>query len=147
MNKDVIISITGTQTDELEETETIELITNGQFSERNGIYSVSYVESEMTGLEGTTTTFEVAGNRIILTREGTVQSQMIFEEGRKHISLYDMGFGALTVGVSARRVRSNLSDVGGTIEIDYAIEIDHEVAGENLFRIQVRESGINKLLQ
>lgn len=38
-------------------------------------------------------------------------------------------------------MRSDLSASGGSIEIDYAIEIDHALAGQNLFRIQVREKG------
>ena len=36
-------------------------------------------------------------------------------------------------------MRANLDERGGEIEIDYAIEIDHAVAGENMFHIDVRE--------
>ena len=37
--------------------------------------------------------------------------------------------------------RAELDARGGSIEIDYAIEIDHALAGQNLFRIHVREKG------
>lgn len=65
---------------------------------------------------------------------------MVFEEGRKHFSMYETPYGAMTVGVSARRVQSSLSDTGGDIELVYAVEIDHAVAGENFFQINVREA-------
>ena len=38
-------------------------------------------------------------------------------------------------------MRADLNDRGGSIEIDYAIEIDHALAGQNLFQISVREKG------
>ena len=38
-------------------------------------------------------------------------------------------------------MRADLDESGGQIEINYAIEIDHAVAGENAFHIDVREKG------
>ena len=64
---------------------------------------------------------------------------MVFEEGRRHLSMYDTPYGSLAVGINTRKMRYDLGNSGGSIEINYAIEIDHAVAGENLFRIQVRE--------
>ncbi|HIR83770.1 MAG TPA: DUF1934 domain-containing protein, partial [Candidatus Galloscillospira excrementavium] len=66
-------------------------------------------------------------------------SQMVFEQGRRHLSMYDTPYGALSVGVNTRRMRCRMGEHGGNIEIDYAIEIDHAVAGQNQFQIDVRE--------
>lgn len=141
MNKDVIITIRGKQAFENMEEETIDLVTSGTLSDTGTGYALTYRESELTGLEGTTTTFQVEKGRVTLMRAGQVSSQMIFEEGRKYFSLYETVHGSMTVGVSASRVKTDLTDMGGEIEISYAIEIDHAVAGENMFRIQVREVG------
>ena len=75
-----------------------------------------------------------------LTREGGVNSMMVFEEGRRHLSMYETPYGALSVGVNTRRMRAELDAGGGEIEIDYAIEVDHAVTGQNLFRIQVTKA-------
>ena len=140
MDKSVIISIKGRQSYENVEDETIELVTEGLLAkEGEGAYTLSYQESELTGLEGTLTTFQIEKNRITLLRIGEFNSQMVFEEGRRHLSMYETPYGALSVGVNTRRMHSDLGLAGGNIEIDYAIEIDHAVAGQNLFRIQVRE--------
>ena len=142
MENNVIISIQGRQSFEDQEPEVIELVTEGRLSpDGEDGYTLSYQESELTGLEGTLTTFQIEPERVTLLRVGEVNSQMVFEEGRQHLSMYDTPYGALSIGVNTRRMRSDLSASGGSIEIDYAIEIDHALAGQNLFRIQVREKG------
>ena len=139
MNKDVILSIRGQQTFENEEPEVIELVTEGRLTGSAGGYDLSYQESELTGLGSTLTTFRIEDGRVTLTRAGQVNSQMVFEEGRRHISLYNTPYGALEVGINTRRMKVRLDDAGGDIEIGYALEIDHAVAGENYFSINVRE--------
>ena len=125
-----------------QEDDTIELVTEGCLEpDGDEGYTLTYQESQLTGLEGTLTTFQIEPDRVTLLRVGEVNSQMVFEEGRRHLSMYDTPYGALSIGVNTRRMRSDLSASGGSIEIDYAIEIDHALAGQNLFRIQVREKG------
>lgn len=147
MEKPVIISIKGLQSYEDAEKESIELVTEGRLAkEGEESYTLSYQESQLTGLEGTLTTFQIEEGRITLMRVGEVNSQMVFEEGRKHLSLYETPYGALTVGVSTRKARASMGESGGDIEIDYAIEIEHAVAGENFFQINVREP-VSKIAQ
>ena len=142
MENNVIISIQGKQSFEAQEDDTIELVTEGQLlPDGDDSYTLSYQESQLTGLGGTLTTFQIEPKRVTLLRVGEVNSQMVFEEGRRHLSMYNTPYGALSVGVNTRKMRTQLSDKGGSIEIDYAIEIDHALAGQNLFRISVREKG------
>jgi uncharacterized beta-barrel protein YwiB (DUF1934 family) len=148
MEKEVIISIRGVQQSEEAGDDNIELVTAGRLIRHpSGDYTLHYEESELTGLEGTSTTFLIQPRRVTLTREGQVNSQMVFEEGRKHLSLYDTPYGAMEVGVSARRVRSTIGDRGGELEVRYALEIDHAIAGQNLVHIEVKETPEQPLLQ
>ncbi len=141
MEKNVIISIKGTQAYEGVEEDCIELVTQGRLLDcgEDGL-TLSYQESELTGMEGTLTSFQVEKTgRVILLRTGQVNSQMVFEEGRRHLSLYQTPVGDLSVGIRTNRVRNTLGMQGGELEIDYAIELDHALAGQNIFHIQVRE--------
>ena len=142
MDKSVIISIRGVQTLNDDPPEVIELVTEGRLMDCGDAgYTLSYQESEITGLEGTLTTFQVEPDCITLMRMGEFNSQMVFRPGRRHFSMYDTPYGALSIGVNTKKMRADLDENGGEIEIDYAIEIDHAVAGENTFRIDVREKG------
>ena len=141
MEKNVIISIKGMQNYDGAGDDAIELGTEGRLLDcgDDGL-SLSYQESELTGMEGTLTTFQVEKNgRVTLLRMGEFNSQMVFEEGRRHLSLYQTPYGDLSIGVLANKVRNTLGMSGGDLEIDYAIEIDHSLAGQSLFRIHVRE--------
>ena len=140
MEKDVIISIKGTQRYENADPDVIELVTEGRLEREGSSYTLSYQESELTGLEGTLTTFQIEDGRITLMRHGEVNSQMVFEEGRRHLSMYNTPYGAMTVGVNTRHLLAELDDQGGDIEIDYAIEIDHAIAGRNIFQIKGKEA-------
>ena len=140
MEKDVVISIRGMQWYENRESDSIELVTRGVMLRDGVVCTLSYQESELTGLEGTTTRVHIDGGRVTLLREGNTNSQMVFEEGRRHLSMYETPYGALSIGVNTRRMRSTVGEAGGELEIDYAIEIDNLVAGQNLFRMNVRKN-------
>ena len=140
MEKDVIISIRGTQDYSGTDPDTMELVTEGKLAVQDGALCLSYEESELTGMEGTTTVFQVEPEKVTLLRLGSVQSEMVFEEGRRHMSLYSTPYGDMEIGVRARRLNSTLELTGGRLEIDYDIEINHMLAGQSLFRIDVREN-------
>ena len=139
MVESVVISVEGTQRMVGEEKQTVQIVTDGTMKREGDMVYLSYEESEMTGMEGTTTTFAVGSDQVVLTRTGAVQAQMIFEKGKRNVSLYDMGFGALTIGVKARRLKNELGPEGGRLEISYGIEIENQVQGLNSFVIDVRK--------
>ena len=141
MEKPVIISIRGVQTLEEGQEDVMELVTQGILRQEEGELSLTYLESELTGLEGTLTTFQVEPDRVTLLRVGEFNSQMVFQEGRRHLAMYNTPYGSMTIGVNTRHLQADLTECGGDIEIDYAIEIDHTVAGRNVFQINVREAG------
>ena len=136
----MIISIQGKQSFEAQDDDTIELVTEGCLEpDGDDGYTLSYQESELTGLEGTTTTFRIAPDRITLRREGTLNSEMIFQEGQKHVSLYETPYGGLMLGVNTHRAKADLGTAGGRLSIRYALEVDSQPIGENSFEIQVTE--------
>lgn len=136
--KDVVISIRGVQVDE-PDNESVELVTDGCYWFNDGRARISYSESEVTGMPGTETTFNVSPGEIILSRRGTLTSDMVFREGYKDTFLYDTPYGSAMLGLDTHRISCSLDEHGGDLEIDYVINIDHSVVGRNRFKINVRE--------
>ena len=87
---------------------------------------------------GSIRAFEIGPGRVILRRSGSVNSQMVFEEGKQHTSLYETPFGELSVDIQPGRLRHNLTERGGIMEIKYSIAVEHVVTGRNCFKIRVR---------
>lgn len=135
----VILSVCGEQYFDGVEPDTTELMTEGTLAVTKDGFLLSYEESALTGMEGTTTTFELKGSQVFLTRAGKINSQMIFEEGRQHTSLYETPLGELSVDISTSFLRHAMNERGGVLEIKYAISVEHTVTGHNRFQIRVRE--------
>jgi len=134
----VILTIKGKQAYDGMEPDAMELMTEGVMDLTPEGCRLSYQETAASGMEGTTTTFEVNGPRVILTRAGRVNSQMVFEEGRQHTSLYETPFGALTMDIRTSRLRHNLTERGGVMEIRYSIAVEHSATGRSSFFLRVR---------
>ena len=124
-----MLTICGCQYHSDAEPEIIELTTEGTMELRNGGWDISYQESALTGLEGVTTTFRVEPDKVILTRTGALKSQMIFQKGIAHDSLYQMPFGALMLTVQANHVFYDIVPDGGVIDLTYSISIENTEAG------------------
>lgn len=142
--KDVIISIRGTQHslqpgEEAQGPESVELITDGRYEYGSAASWFTYHESEITGMEGTVTTFRMEDGLVTLTREGSVNSQMLFQKGRKHTFLYDTPFGSLTMGVDTQQLRTEADEHGGRMDIVYSVDVDNVLLGKNTFRIDWKE--------
>ena len=137
----VIISIRGIQAGEGQKEDVIELVTEGRLEdEGDGQFTLSYQESEVTGMDGTLTTFQIEPERVTLLRLGQFNSEMVFELGRRHLSMYDTPYGALAMGVNTRELSCGMDRQGGTLHIVYDLEVDHALAGRNTFDIQVRQA-------
>jgi len=137
--KDVIISIKGAQTSE-DDNDFYEFVTDGTYKYEDSACEFTYMESELTGLEGTKTTFHIEKKQVLLTREGSVNSQMLFENGQKHYFMYETPYGAAQLGVRTHNIKSGLDEHGGDIELSYAVDVDSVELGKNDFRINIREA-------
>ncbi len=138
MKRNVTISVLGEQYFEGVDPNQTELLTEGTLEKTENGWELRYEESELTGMEGTTTVFEVVGEEVTLRREGAVQSEMHFSAGEIHTSAYETPYGSLTVEVGTSFLRVELSEAGGEMEIRYSIAVEHQVTGENRFLIKVK---------
>jgi uncharacterized beta-barrel protein YwiB (DUF1934 family) len=139
MKKKVMLSIRGLQNYAEQEPDTIELVTEGTMEFRDNGWDICYEESELTGLTGVTTTFRIEGDTITLTRSGGLASQMVFQQGVFHDSLYQTEFGfAMMITVCASKVSFDLTEEGGTVDLIYRIEIEQSAAGTIIYHLDVK---------
>ena len=138
MKQAVMLSIRGSQRYPDQDPEIIELVTEGTMEFRCGGWDISYEESALTGLEGVTTTFRVEPDKVTLTRTGALKSQMVFQQGVPHDSLYQMPFGALMLTVNATSVFYDIVPDGGVIDLSYNISIENTEAGVIDYHLDIR---------
>ena len=138
MKQAVVLSIRGSQRYEDQEPEIIELVTEGTMEFTNGGWDIAYEETALTGMEGVTTIFRVEPDKVTLTRKGALNSQMVFQQGVPHDSLYQMAFGALLLTVNATSVFYDIVPDGGVIDLSYNINIENTQAGVIDYPLDIR---------
>lgn len=137
--QNVVLIIRGRQLYDDQEPEVIELVTEGTLHKLEDGWLISYEESALTGLEGVKTSFLLQPGKVTLSRTGRLQSQMVFQIGVLHESLYRMEFGAMLIGVCAVDMDYHLTDEGGTVELAYRIEIENSAAGIVEYFLEVQK--------
>lgn len=141
VEKKVILSVRGEQYYDGADPDKTELISEGSMTiADDGEIVLEYEETELTGMEGTTTRFNIRDDVVVLTRTGSTNSQMVFQKGRQHSSLYQTPWGALTVDINTSYLAHRLNEHGGIMNIKYSIAVEHQATGQNQFKIRVRES-------
>ena len=139
--KDVLISIHSSFAYEEGEEQQMDFTTDGYYFYEDDVGCLSYEETEVTGMEGTRTSLFVMPDQVVVDREGTVTSRMVFKEGLKSAFQYATPFGNANMGINTRRITRNMDGSGGSVEIDYVVDMEHVVASRNRFEITVRELG------
>ncbi len=138
MKRTVVLNICGKQFYEGQEPEVIELVTEGTMEELQAGYEITYEESDLTGMAGVTTSFRVEPGKVTLTRTGKLHSQMVFQVGVIHESLYQMEFGALMIAVCATDMKFDLGLEGGTVDLTYGIDIEQTAGGVVEYHLDIR---------
>lgn len=138
MKQNVVLSILGRQSYMEQDPEELELVTEGTLEDKGAYWELCYEESELTGMAGVTTTFIVEPNKITLKRSGKLNSQMVFQEGITHESLYQMEFGTILISVCASRVMADIYPDGGMIDLVYNIDLDQTASGTIDYHLDIR---------
>lgn len=136
---DVLLTILSRQRFHDEKPETTKLVTEGTMCLDGETVELTYEETELTGLNGTTTTFRMTPQRVELERSGNVTSRMVFVTGQEDRSLYDMGFGALMITVRPEKISVKFNENGGSARVSYGIAIEGQTAGRIDYRIDAQK--------
>lgn len=141
--KEVVISINSIHALDRDDEDTMEFTTDGLYSYDSGVSTLSYYESEVTGLSGTKTSVRIKPDEIVVDREGSMKSRMVFREGQRNSFVYSTPFGNAAMGIDTRSIRHNFNENGGSMEIDYILNMEHVVVTRNRFRLKVTDINTN----
>ena len=122
-----------------DEPETVEINTVGRSVRKDGRVEISYEETEVTGMEGSTTAvsfLEADSGIVTMIRDGAVSTALVFEEGKRHHCVYNTPFMPFQVCVHTLKV-DNKRLAEGTVELDYIVEIRGARAERTKFRMEV----------
>ena len=103
--------------------EKIEVVSPGEFTKTDNGYKIVYEETELSGMEGTVTKILIEDEKVILERQGTTETKMVFISGEPYVCLYNTPYGMLEITISTKILNVNVDDKGGNLEINYDIVV------------------------
>lgn len=138
-SKEVMITVQATQTDTCGEKEKMEFHTVGNLYFKNNSTYLIYKEGQLTGMEGTTSTLKIEPQRVTLNRMGPTMLKLVFVEGTNFQATYSTPHGNMGAEVFTNKVRVDLTELGGSINLEYELILEREKIGVNELLITFKE--------
>lgn len=137
MTKDIRVSVTGVQF-EIEPEEPVELITFGDYYNKNGKHYILYDEIDMEEGENIKNRIKIGDGKIEVVKSGTTNGQLIFEQGKNHMTYYDTAMGSLLMGVNTNSIRMIEEEDHIQAKVRYSLEMNYSHISECEITIDVR---------
>jgi len=119
----------------------IELESDGVMRLNDGRLEISYEETELTGMAGSTTAVSFAEDTpglVSMIREGSVNTVLIFEPGKRNICAYETEYMPFEICIHTYSVDNSITAYGGTLALDYVIEIHGSATERTKFTLEVK---------
>lgn len=126
MTKDVLIKIKGLQFAGEEDADATEVITSGTYYLKNGKHYILYDEVMEGSTEITKNVIKIWDNSMDVTRKGPASVHMMFEKDKKNVSYYYTPYGNLLIGIDAKDVQVEETDLDIHVQVKYGLEINYE---------------------
>ncbi len=140
MKKKVVINIADTHSD-ARDSYSSELNVLGTLEHFEDAYELVYEETGEE-LQGCVTTLRYADNGVVtMTRQGEYTTQMVIERETRHLCHYMTPVGEIVMGVFARKVESDMGEDGGTLLLNYTIDINADFVAVNELKITAELKG------
>lgn len=138
MTKDVLVKISGLQFAGEEDNDSIEVITAGTYYEKNNKHYVLYDEVMEGSTEITKNVIKIGTDSMEVTRKGPASVHMVFEKDKKNVSYYRTPFGNLLIGIDAKSIQVDESDLDINVKVNYGLEINYEHVAECHITVDVK---------
>lgn len=145
MTKEVLVSISGLQFDQ-NNNEAIEIITSGNYYEKNGKQYILYEELQQDEVEATQNTIKISNNQIDLLKKGIYNVHMSFEKNKKTMTYYNTPFGNLLIGINTNQLIVKEDDKGMHIQIEYGLDINYEFVSDCTIQIKILSKNIEEVM-
>lgn len=138
MNRDVEITVAGSQDDGGGNEMETNCRTVGQYFERNGCRYLLYQEQDTESGGLTSNTLKIKDNMLELSRKGNIHSRMVFETGRTHPADYVTAYGTLLLDICTEELKCLWAETEAGIRITYCLLMAGRFLSRNRLVIKIR---------
>jgi len=136
--KQIMLKIKGTIKRAGEKPEIIEFTTEGKHYRKGGADYLVYEESEISGMDGSTTTLKLKDGKITLNRFGSAKMRLEFEKGKRFSSDYVTPGGTFKLEILTGELYYVLEEnIKGSILVRYEMSLKGLGSSTNELNIEI----------
>ena len=139
MINNVTVKVVGEQKSNRDEkaVEPIELVTNGNLHEKDGIFYLKYDEYYEDLDKPVKNLLKFDANSLSLTKRGDVSSEMSFKVGETVDAYYSTPAGLIPMSILTEGYQMEKTDTGVNIAVVYIMDYGNDCLSFNVLRISV----------
>lgn len=141
MTKEVMVRIVGQHAGDAVNDEKLAGAAPGVYYERDGAQYILF-EEKAEGFEETIKNrIKLKDNCLEISKQGPLNSHMVFQEGMLHNSAYVTPYGRFLMGVRTKRFALEEREESLQIQVDYELEMDDQFVADSKIDIFVISAG------
>ena len=137
MKKDVLVSFTSYNAYEDADIDKVIFETKGSFYKKDGKFYLKY-EEQLNDVK-VSNTLKIEDKKVTIMRFGEVNTQIIVEQGKKHLNYYETGEGTFLMGIYGDHVDIDISETKGQIVLKYGVEFNNVLTTKNTIEVKFEE--------
>ena len=136
MTKDVLITVSGLQF-EAETEEAVEVISRGEYYCKNGKHYLIYDELSEEEQAVSKCMLKISDRVVELTKKGSINVHILFEEGRTNMTYYSTPYGDLMLGITTHGIEVKEGGQLLTLKLRYVLAMNYQHVSECELRVRV----------
>lgn len=140
MKRRVILTISGLHSGVQTEDGRVETVVEAEYFKKNDTHYLLYDEAEEGCSQISKSRIKFRSNILELTRQGVLNTHMVFEEGKKHMTTYRTPYGHMVLGIETSKVAVEEQEKHICVKAEYVLEAGGAHLSHSSIVIRVKEA-------
>ena len=135
MDRNVMLTISGLHSGETDDNGNVETKVRAEYFKRNESHYLLYEEKEEGFKQTSQNRIKFRGNMLELTRQGLLNTHMVFEENKRHMTPYQTPYGQMLLGIHTKKVDMQEQENCIRVVVEYTLEADETYLSDSRIEI------------
>lgn len=111
---------------------------SGLYYEKNGRHYLIYDEMAEGFDKPVKNKIKFSTELLEIVKSGAVNSRMVFEEGKKNLTSYNIPYGSIILGTDTKKIHISQESDRITVDVEYVLDINYEYCADCKTVIDIR---------
>ena len=135
-----MLTISGLHSGEADENGSVETKVRAEYFKKNETHYLLYEEKEEGFKQTSKNRMKFRDNMLELTRQGLLNTHMVFEENKTHMTPYQTPYGQMLLGIHTKKVDIQEQENFIRVIVEYTLEADEAYLSDSRIEICIKNT-------